>query len=263
MTALVVSIGGFILFFSILGYMRWTAERERLLTHHFAVPSAADGQFSFIFISDIHRRYLSSNWIERVRKAGDVDFVIIGGDLAERGVPLERIRHNVAQLLQLGPIYYVWGNNDREVGEARMRELLQEQRVTVLDNEVYPLPHHEQWCIGGTDDPSSGQTNVRRVVQRSEPYRHFLYVSHSPTLFPKINEWRRPDVQLAGHTHGGQIRLGPIGLYPHGSVTRTNGTYTIVSNGYGTTAVPLRFGALPEAHYVTITYGRKEGGNEQ
>ncbi|HEY4567037.1 MAG TPA: metallophosphoesterase [Savagea sp.] len=263
MTVLLFSIGGMIALLSIIGYMRWTAARERLLIHHFTIPSASDGQFSFVFISDIHRRTLSRQWIERVRKAGNVDFVIIGGDLAERDVPLERIRHNVTELSQFGPVYYVWGNNDREIGEETMRTLLQERRVTILDNDVYPLRHHEQWCIGGTDDPSSGRTDVQRVVQRSERYRHFLYVSHSPILFPKIKTWRRPDVQLAGHTHGGQIRLGPIGLYAHGSVTRTDGTYTVISNGYGTTAVPLRFGALPEAHYVTITYGREEGGNEQ
>ena len=65
------------------------------------------------FISDIHRRIVSESIIEEV--SGKVDVVIIGGDLLEKGVPMERVKENIKKLKKLGPILFVWGNNDYEV----------------------------------------------------------------------------------------------------------------------------------------------------
>ena len=59
------------------------------------------------FISDIHRRNIHSSIIKQ--SLGKVDFVIIGGDLAEQGVPLTRIDENLRKLKMLGPIYFIWG----------------------------------------------------------------------------------------------------------------------------------------------------------
>ena len=51
----------------------------------------------------------------------EIDIVIIGGDLARKRCTLTRIAENIGKLAQLGPLFYVWGNNDREVGEQEMR----------------------------------------------------------------------------------------------------------------------------------------------
>ena len=57
---------------------------------------------------------------------------------------------------------------------------------------------------------------------------------------------------LGGHLHGGQLRLGPIAMYPHGSKKKKKGVPTLISNGYGTTLLPFRFMAKPECHMITI-----------
>ncbi len=51
---------------------------------------------NIFFISDIHRRGISNSLIEQVK--GKVDLVIIGGDLAEKGVPLSKISANIQML---------------------------------------------------------------------------------------------------------------------------------------------------------------------
>ena len=59
---------------------------------------------------------------------------------------------------------------------------------------------------------------------------------------------------LAGHTHGGQIRIGKLGLLEKGSFHTNSNQAKLISNGYGTSTVPLRLGAPAECHVITITY---------
>ena len=56
-----------------------------------------------------------------VQVQGKGRLVIIGGDLAESGVPLQRIKENILKLKKLGPIFFVWGNNDHEVDRSTIR----------------------------------------------------------------------------------------------------------------------------------------------
>ena len=57
---------------------------------------------------------------------------------------------------------------------------------------------------------------------------------------------------LAGHLHGGQIRIGPIGIYEKGSYRLKENRAELISNGFGTTGVPLRLGAKSECHIITL-----------
>lgn len=105
-----------------------------------------------IFISDIHRRVISNSLIEQVK--GRVDLVIIGGDLAEKGVPLSKISANIQKLRAIAPVYFVWGNNDYEIEYHELDALLLENNVKVLDNTrvVFESELGEKICLLGVDD---------------------------------------------------------------------------------------------------------------
>ena len=60
--------------------------------------------------------------------------VIIGGDLLEKGVPLDNVEKNIRQLKRLGPVFFVWGNNDYEVDILRFDALLLNLGVNTLAN---------------------------------------------------------------------------------------------------------------------------------
>ncbi|MFP3472451.1 hypothetical protein R0J90_20570, partial [Micrococcus sp. SIMBA_144] len=60
------------------------------------------------------------------------------------------------------------------------------------------------------------------------------------------------DLMISGHTHGGQIRLFGWGLYKKGRLENLPETTLLVSNGYGTTAIPLRLGAPAETHLLIL-----------
>jgi len=206
--------------------------------------------FRLFFISDIHRRRISDHLIEQV---GKLDAVIIGGDIAEKGVPLNRIEENVKKLAQLGPIYFVWGNNDREVGEHHIRKYIEDVGGKLLENEAVCIEYQNtRLWIAGIDDVSSGRADIAKSFKNVPENETIIFVSHTPFVFNKVKNGFKSDVLLAGHTHGGQIRLGKWGYYQKGSLQKERDGVSLISNGFGTTFVPFRLGAPAECHVITI-----------
>ena len=236
-----------------------SAKKRNVVYHQMPVGGTETNEavLKVFFISDIHRRKINHKLLEKV--GSDIDIVIIGGDLAEKGVPLSRVSQNIENLATLGPIFYTWGNNDREAGEKEIRDIIKQSGGIVLDNESFPVPGHPAWGICGTDDPSSRKVDIDAALRDVDQYEKVIFVSHQPKVLEKVEEFYRPEIMLAGHTHGGQIRIGKLGLFSKGSF-QVNGSYgKLISNGYGTSTIPLRLGAAPECHVITLNYtGRKK-----
>lgn len=237
--------------------MFMSARGRNVIFHNMKIKddSLADKKMSVFFISDIHRRKIDEKLLAKVQSSQKIDLVIIGGDLAERGVPLTRITENIRKLAQLGPLFYVWGNNDREAGEEEIRGIISRYGGKILDNESVGIPGHSQWGIGGTDDPSSRNVDIDSTLRYIEQYENVILVTHTPSIFKKIEQFYQPRLMLAGHTHGGQIRFGKYGLQERGEFRLEKGRAKLVSNGYGTSTLPLRLGAKPECHVIVINYG--------
>lgn len=235
-------------------FMFINAKRKNVITHKMNVEGATThhSTLTLFFISDIHRRKIDETLLSKINS--EIDIVIIGGDLAEKGVPISRISENIRKLSYLGPIYFIWGNNDREVGELEIREVIAKHGGTILENENAPIPGHQTWGILGTDDPSSRRVDMNATLQGVENYEKTILVTHTPALFRKVESKFHPDLMLAGHTHGGQIRVGKFGLFEKGSFEIKGCRAQLVSNGFGTSAVPFRLGAMPECHIIKIRY---------
>lgn len=241
---------------AIVAYMFFYANRKNVIHHSYSVrKSKFEGkELSVYFISDIHRRRIDGQLLKKVRALGPIDIVVIGGDLAEGGVPLSSIDRNVEKLSRLAPVYFIWGNNDREVGEEKIRTIIEKHGGTMLENTDAVIDGHPLWGICGTDDPSSGNADVEAALRNKGKYLYLIVATHTPSLFRKVQELCNPELMVAGHMHGGQIRLGKYGLHPLGQFIEADGKARLISNGYGTSLVPLRLGAAPESHVITIKY---------
>lgn len=228
------------------------AFETNILHHEISTDKFIDQKpFRLFFISDIHRRKVSNGLIKEV--GSTVDIVIIGGDLAEANVPEKLIAENLRKLARIAPVFYVWGNNDREVGESLIRGLIEKVNGTLLENKaVCVRDHGHRIQIVGIDDVSSEKADIQKSFESIHKEDTIIFVSHTPSVFNKVRSVYNPDLLLAGHTHGGQIRLGGFGLYPLGEFVIKDKKATLISNGYGTTFLPLRLGAASECHIVTI-----------
>ncbi|RAK22191.1 putative MPP superfamily phosphohydrolase [Anoxybacillus vitaminiphilus] len=235
-------------------YMWFEAHRNRvtytnLIFHEF--PKSF-GEMSIFFISDIHRRNISKKIINEVK--GKADIVIIGGDLTEKGVPFARVAKNIRRLKEIGPIYFVWGNNDYEADFRQLDSFLTEEGVKTLDNTavIFESEEGEKIALLGVDDMSKNRARLDLALLDAGDEGFRILVSHNPAIVDKIQENQRISLVLSGHTHGGQIRIFSFGIYEKGGVRKTNGTTVVVSNGYGTTALPFRLGAPAETHLITL-----------
>ncbi|GHH98158.1 metallophosphoesterase [Neobacillus kokaensis] len=236
-------------------YMLREAFLNRVEEHkfHFADFPKSFGTVSIFFISDIHRRTISDSIIDRVK--GRADVVIIGGDLAEKGVPIKRVKANLCKLKHIAPVYFVWGNNDYEINHNKLIKMMEELQIKVLNNtaSTFNSEKGEKWCLLGVDDLGQERDRLDLALKAADDQGFKILISHYPDITEKILPEHDIRLVLSGHTHGGQIHFLGYSPQKRGGVKQLANTTILISNGYGTTALPLRLGAPAECHLISVS----------
>jgi predicted MPP superfamily phosphohydrolase len=241
-------------FIIMIAYMSFKAKENHLTKHiiKFDKFPKSFHTINIFFISDIHRRTVSDKLLETIPPA--IDFVVIGGDLTESGVPFKRVEQNIKRLKKIAPVFFVFGNNDYEVGKERLESLLLKQGITILNNSaaVITSQHNEKLAILGVEDMTLDRDKLDYALRKAVQADFKLLISHNPDIYHKVDENAGISLILSGHTHGGQIRLFGFGLYEKGKIHFLKKATLLISNGYGTSGIPLRLGAPAEAHYIQL-----------
>lgn len=155
-------------------------------------------------------------------------------------------------------VWFARGNWENAKPPATQNEqaFYQSAGVHLLVNSGAAL-RPDVW-IAGLDDPRSGNPNVAAALAGAPADAYKILLFHSPAYFGHVEG--RVNLVLAGHTHGGQVRvpgLKPFWL-PGGSWPYVEGWYEgkgskmYVSRGLGTSMLPIRFLCRPEVSFVTI-----------
>jgi predicted MPP superfamily phosphohydrolase len=244
-------IGAF--FVALIGIMYRNAFTNKISETHIKdkhFPKSAPKK-SLFFISDIHKRIIHPSLINEAR--GRVSAVVIGGDLLESGVSLKNVKRNLVLLKELGEVYFVWGNNDYEIDENQLIALFEEEGIKQLRNEKMEWGNGSGIYLAGVDDLNMKKDRLSQVLLKKENEIFSLLISHDPRMVHKLPKNHPFSLLLSGHTHGGQIRLFGFGLHEKGKWYNTEGFFQLISNGYGTTKLPLRLGAPAECHIITIS----------
>lgn len=257
----------------ILLYPLFLAAQLDLCTHeyhHAALPPAFQG-LRIAYISDIHYgSYFSEDrlqkLVERVN-ALEADVILLGGDYAEDSESALAFWKKKPAFRAKTAVLGVLGNHDRTPPEenfALIQNAMKAAGVIPLVNDVYLLEKEGQTlAIAGVDDYYNGFPDVKKAAELSKAAPFTIFLSHSPDIFPEVYEtFDTPFYQLAlcGHTHGGQVAF--FGWAPKPSSDLGNryrsgwfhekGTDILVSNGVGTSLLPVRLGARPQFHLITL-----------
>jgi predicted MPP superfamily phosphohydrolase len=241
--------------------------REHLELEVPGLPADLDG-LRIVHLSDFHLGVPSPGVLAAERgvawaAARQPDLVAISGDLLThpRGEP--RLRRLAALLPQ--PAFAILGNHDVAIARdplARRSSLRELTPVRLLrdEGELIELRGRSVWIAGV--DPRMVVRSLRRLdpnaLGREADFR--ILLCHYPRVLDVL-EPDRFDLVLAGHMHDGQIAIpypgGKVRL-AHPSARYANGVYRSraavmhVSPGLGTTFVPFRFGARPEATELVL-----------
>ncbi|WP_188453836.1 metallophosphoesterase [Virgibacillus oceani] len=210
--------------------------------------------FQVFFISDIHRRKINENTLQSIEEK--IDIVIIGGDLTEKGVPIKRTENNINRLKQWNkPIFFVWGNNDYEAVPEKIYNLLLRENIVILANSNKDIiaDNGDILSLIGLDCCKYKEAHLDLALQGAKGSYNLL-LTHAPSAFFDLNldEQRLVHTVLAGHTHGGQIRILGFGLYRPGGFQIYRGINVLISEGYGYTRLPFRLGTKAECHVITL-----------
>lgn len=230
-----------------------------------------------LFLTDLHEKVFGNNndeLLEMIDKA-DPDAVLIGGDMIvaskhDSFKPKTSVTTALcSKLSKKYPVFYANGNHEQRLKTPEFRNTLEKMGVTYLSNEVAHWKYNisisglnlanEQYRAVIPEAPDINFIDRRLGVLDEERFN--IMLPHSP-LFIRNYAKSGADLVLAGHFHGGTIRLpGEVGLMtPQYQFFNTNvvgekhfeGTTMVISSGLGTHSINIRINDKPQVVVVDI-----------
>lgn len=216
-----------------------------------------------VFAGDLHIKPNQENrLVEIIDKinAQNPDIILFAGDFAaghkkDSTIPFSIYEKHLKRLNTKYGAYSVIGNHDYWAGYDNVKEMLERVGIKVLanSNESLILKNGKKLYIAGVEDLQTGSSNIKIALEGTESNPTIL-LTHSPDVFVEVLK-DNVNLTLAGHVHGGQIRLPFIGAliipskygnkYSQGLIEE-KGRKMIVTKGIGTSILPLRFNCTPE-----------------
>lgn len=201
------------------------------------------------------------------------DIIILGGDYAtDSDSAICFFQHAPLLHARLG-VFAVPGNHDRTQPESNFKLLTDEMKdagITPLINSVSRVKVGQSYIyVAGVDDFYNGFPDVKGVAGQVRQEDFVIFVGHTPDLLADAQKAQDMngdghwfDLALFGHTHGGQINL--FGYTPFKNTSdelsarymsgwrEENRAGILVSNGVGTSVLPVRLFAQPQVHLITL-----------
>lgn len=213
--------------------------------------------------------------VERANALSSDVIVLLGDFVAWYKFPYARVPDPLwaAELKRLAAPLGTWailGNHDWWHDQRGVRRALAGAGIPLLENDAVLLGGRGQkkfWLAGLGDQLAYplghgrflGADDLPWTMTRITTDDPVVLLAHEPDIFPRVPA--RVALTLAGHTHGGQIRVPLIwplfvpskygARYAYGHVVE-GGRHLIVSGGLGTSIIPARLGVPPEIVHVTL-----------
>ena len=222
------------------------------------LPAALTG-LRIAHLSDLHLtgeldRRIYEYFVELTHSL-EPDLVALTGDLVEKTPCWDWLPGTLGRLRARFGTYFVLGNHDIRIDHERTRQVLVESGLVNLGAACRRIDVRGiEVLLAGNELPWLGPPPRLEPLERPQNVESFrILLAHTPDELP----WARRhdfDLMLAGHVHGGQIQIPPLGpiLAPsmHG-VHYASGVFheppTVLHVGRGTSGkLPLRFFCPPE-----------------
>ncbi len=247
-------------------FLGWRFDPDKITVTHLSIhlprlPGEFDG-YSIVQLSDFHL----GTWLDgqdlvhivNIVNQLEPDVIAITGDFVNSDP--ERFEQILIQALSKFEAedckVAVLGNHDHYTNARLIREVLENSNVMELRNQVLPIQRNDTYLfLAGIDDRLTGNDNLQMVInQLPDSISPVILLAHEPDFADVSARAGRFDMQISGHTHGGQICLPFLGnLYlPRLGRKYPSGKYLIddmvlyTNRGLGTSWLKLRYNCPPE-----------------
>jgi predicted MPP superfamily phosphohydrolase len=249
-------------------FSAWQIRLDRVVVQTTKLP-AGKSTLTIAQISDLHlglmvgERRMSR--VIRLLERAQPDVLVCSGDLVD--AQMDRFDNLATMLAKIkAPLgkFAVMGNHEFYAGIRQSERFLKAAGFMLLRNQEYSLDG--LFRIVGMDDPvgrnrykeeeAAANLSERDLLARSNSQAFTLLLKHRPTV--ENESQGHFDLQLSGHTHGGQIF--PFNLVVKHFYPKQNGLYRLdkgstlyVSRGTGTWGPPMRFLSPPAVTLFELT----------
>lgn len=226
-----------------------------------------------LVLSDIHAGspYIDKKKVDKIVELSNKenpDLILLLGDyeienvLGGKFIPTKVVSKKIAKIKAPRGIISILGNHEWwNDGEESKKSLLN-HNITFLENNSINIakdgePH---FWIAGLADATTRKVDIDSTLKGIKSDDTVIMLSHTPDTFPDTP--KSVDLTLAGHTHGGQVRLPIFGgiivpskygnKYSKGYILE-DGKQMFVTSGIGTSILPIRFLCPPEIVVLTLT----------
>jgi len=199
--------------------------------------------------------YVNTLNYDIITLTGDyVSYVIDGYD--------EALKNSLSKLKSPEGKFGVLGNHDHWMGSDKIREIFKQSGIVDLSNDVRLLSRGEDKLnLAGVDSCTVCADDLDTVLTKLDSEYPTVPLAHEPDFAHESSKTGRIDLQISGHSHGGQLIIPivettpfrgpnstkyPVGLYKVGEMTQ----YT--SKGLGTNSFRIRINCKPEITIITL-----------
>ena len=160
----------------------------------------------------------------------------------------------------------VLGNHDHWMSAERIRNIFHAADIVDLSNDVHVLKKGDDRInLCGVDSCTVCADNLDNVIAKMEKNIPSILLAHEPDFAKQSSQTGLFDLQISGHSHGGQFIIPkfetpfrgpnstryPVGLYKVGNMTQ----YT--SKGLGTNSFRIRVNCKPEITIISLKTNKK------
>lgn len=241
-----------------------TITRQTIVLPH--LPAGLDG-YKIVQLSDFHlypftTLDLAKRTVARTNELAP-DLVVLTGDyVLETAASIFDLAPELAKLNPRHGIFAILGNHDHWTDAEVVKQGLAAHGIELLHNRGVLL-NESQLLLAGVDDLWSGEPDVEAALANGREDVPTILLAHEPDFADDFLGDGRIQLQLSGHTHGGQVRLpgfGPIVLPRYGQKYH-NGLYQVgqgqvyTNRGIGLIGPAVRLNCPPEITEFVLRAG--------
>ncbi len=230
--------------------------------------------YRILNLTDIHLgQWINPEYLDKLIdyvNTLNIDLITLTGDYFSYVIDdyLESLQNSFKRLKASDGKFGVLGNHDHWMGAEKIRSIFKASDIVDLSNDVVTIKKDEDCLnIAGVDSCTVCADNLDKVISKLPKNIPTILLAHEPDFAKQSSQTNLFDLQISGHSHGGQFIIPkfettpfrgpnstkyPVGLYKVGNMIQ----YT--SKGLGTNSFRIRINCKPEITVITLKTGKKQ-----
>lgn len=230
--------------------------------------------FKILNLTDIHLgQWINPEYLDELIdyvNTLNVDIITLTGDYFSYNIyDYDKcLEKSLKKLTARDGKFGVLGNHDHWMNADKIREIFKNCDIVDLSNDVHTFKKDEDLLnLCGVDSCTVCEDNLDEVIAKMPKDIPSILLAHEPDFAKQSSQTGLFDLQISGHSHGGQFIIPkvdttpfrgpnstkyPVGLYKVGNMTQ----YT--SKGLGTNSFRIRINCKPEITIITLKTTKKQ-----